>query len=265
MIDPAIIQAKKTETKVPHRENRKRRRVDDGEQRRNNVVTLEQLRHSCRCALERHTAGSLHEAIAYYIENAPNREFLLTLGTSLGADVADWICVKCKNVNYYWRRNCNMRNCGAPREFRWPASQPQFYDPEPSHLGSYAAPSRRPYERPPPQRQRIQSYSRVGAQSYARPHLEPHYEPSRSPTHSTHSRHELQPGERYNLPGKNWRCPECENENYHFRDVCNIRKCGAKRPPLDYFCAECKQPNFFYRETCTACGTQRQDGSVLDS
>merc|ERR1719397_1768610 len=82
----------------------------------------------------------------------------------------------------------------------------------------------------------------------------------------TRSNYELtsQTEERYNLPGKNWRCPECQNQNYHFRDVCNIRKCGAKRPPLDYLCAECSQPNFFYRETCTRCGTVRQNGSVLD-
>ena len=61
-IAAAIVQAKQTEPKVnrrscesssslfeaPLRENRKRRRVDDGDQRRNDVVTLEQLRHSCR-------------------------------------------------------------------------------------------------------------------------------------------------------------------------------------------------------------------------
>ncbi|KAM6556196.1 hypothetical protein CsatB_003215 [Cannabis sativa] len=68
-----------------------------------------------------------------------------------------------------------------------------------------------------------------------------------------------------------WICPKCENVNFAFRTVCNIKKCGAARPlgPTNqsnagapegsWTCGKCGNVNYPFRTVCNRkeCGTEK--------
>lgn len=227
----------------------KRRRVD-GQALKNSPAhpNQEQLRHSCLRALERLKPAQIAKATETFLLRTEDPKSLSFLGELLGADLADWTCPRCSNVNFHWRTHCNMRKCQAPRQsFIHPQHPPHPQDwhhqngmnphhgmtPHPPNMDPYhhhaPAFSRQPFPQPPPH------------------------------THSAHPEPPMPmakkkgPESRYNLPGKPWDCPECGNSNYGFRKVCNMRKCGESRPPLDWRCEKCKKPNFHYRTNCREC------------
>eukprot|EP01116_Phalansterium_solitarium_P024878 TRINITY_DN9243_c0_g1_i1.p1 TRINITY_DN9243_c0_g1~~TRINITY_DN9243_c0_g1_i1.p1 ORF type:complete len:292 (+),score=91.74 TRINITY_DN9243_c0_g1_i1:407-1282(+) len=56
-------------------------------------------------------------------------------------------------------------------------------------------------------------------------------------------------------PHANWICPVCGNSNLPGRVVCNMRKCQAPRPPVDWLCV-CGNLNYKHRTVCNSrkCG-----------
>lgn len=77
-----------------------------------------------------------------------------------------------------------------------------------------------------------------------------------------------------------WICPKCENVNFAFRTVCNMKKCGAPRPASgtnrsasgnqdssapegSWTCSKCNNLNYPFRTVCNrkGCGSEKPASS----
>jgi len=167
----------------------------------------------------------------------------------------DWTCAVCGNRNYATRTHCNMRKCKAPRD------------------GSVGG--KRPFEQTfyggAGKRQRVDTDvrgfdPRIGSgfsQYYPFPSSS---SPSLFPTpggpgglggpgfgvfpYGGHPETKSQ----QNLVLGMWKCP-CGNMNFPTRTVCNMRKCGAKKPEdrktVDLWkCSQCGNLNYPSRTEC---------------
>lgn len=64
---------------------------------------------------------------------------------------------------------------------------------------------------------------------------------------------------------EDWLCTSCGNMNYYHREKCNMRKCGAPRPPRNWKCVDCGNINFPTRVRCNMrkCGAERPASSSI--
>ncbi|KAM0062463.1 putative Zinc finger, RanBP2-type [Helianthus debilis subsp. tardiflorus] len=199
----------------------------------------------------------------------------------------DWTCPSCGNVNFSFRTTCNMRNCTQPRpadhSFKSapkPLQTPQGY----ASAASYGSPSSIPYR--PLQIPASPPYSGgslIGGM-YGVPQLMNRYGLGlpMGPTAMA-----PRPGFFLEEKGRNkdgkgdndWICPNCGNNNFSFRTVCNMRKCNTPKtgsqagsasksfkpdmPDGSWKCEQCNNINYPFRTKCNRqnCGAEKPSDS----
>lgn len=152
----------------------------------------------------------------------------------------NWVCPACTNENFPHRTQCNKRTCGLPKP-----------EPEPTEnwickaCGNENFPNRFTCNR------RACGMTRSG---------------NVSATKNNNSR--LSAPES-GLPGVNWDCTICGNENYPHRQVCNRRGCGAPRPGEkdgnNWMCPHCNNENYPSRMECNSRSCRRPKPGVMQS
>jgi len=150
----------------------------------------------------------------------------------LPTEEGNWICPACANENFPQRTQCNKRTCGLPKP-----------EPEPTEnwicksCGNENFPNRFTCNR------RSCGLPRSGG---GRAMKNNNNRPA--PPESA-------------LPGSNWDCPTCGNENYPHRQVCNRRGCGAPKPGEkdgnNWMCPYCNNENYPSRMTCNSRSCKR--------
>ncbi|KAJ7961904.1 RanBP2-type zinc finger protein family [Quillaja saponaria] len=204
----------------------------------------------------------------------------------------DWTCPKCGNVNFSFRNVCNRGNCGVPRQ---PVSPPApitspYNHCPPFYFGGigapplpYGVPGR--YGSPVPHSGLHYDYGLLASPhgSYAPVSPFPHgsfrgisYGPMPTtngygytfqgppwaegiiPDNFTSRKRRGGPD---SLNEGDWICPKCDNVNFAFRTVCNMKKCGAARPSGpnqsnnnapegSWTCSKCGNLNYPFRTVC---------------
>ncbi|XP_062073212.1 ranBP2-type zinc finger protein At1g67325-like isoform X2 [Humulus lupulus] len=219
----------------------------------------------------------------------------------------DWTCPECGNINFGFRTVCNRAKCAAPRPPVLPSHAPMtshYNNPPPFYIGGFGPPpmpygvSTR-YGSPIPHSGMHYDYGAppvahgaygppvptfppggYGGMGYASPSTMNGYGfgfPG-SPWSGGMSMIPENPASRKRRGGPDgsydgdWICPKCENVNFAFRTVCNIKKCGAARPSLgstnqsnagapegSWTCGKCGNVNYPFRTVCNRkeCGTEK--------
>ncbi|PON60864.1 zinc finger protein [Parasponia andersonii] len=216
----------------------------------------------------------------------------------------DWTCPECGNINFGFRMVCNRAKCGAPRPLVLPTHSPMtnhYSNPAPFYFGGFGA-SPMPYGvstrfgSPVPPAGLHYDYSAQGGHGTYGP--VPTYPPGGfggmgyaspsamngygfgfhgSPWNGGMNMIPENPASRKRRGGPDgshegdWICPKCENVNFAFRTVCNIKKCGAARPSTgpnqsnagapegSWTCGKCGNLNYPFRTVCNRkeCGTEK--------
>eukprot|EP00397_Hematodinium_sp_SG-2012_P022362 GEMP01023163.1.p1 GENE.GEMP01023163.1~~GEMP01023163.1.p1 ORF type:complete len:497 (+),score=101.39 GEMP01023163.1:167-1657(+) len=158
------------------------------------------------------------------------------------AQLPMWVCLECGNENYDTRTVCNRRTCRVVR--------PGFEDVNvQNNTGTPATPD--------PENNWICltcSNDNYGTRTVCnrrtcglpRPGFE-HMALAPAP--------KAMQGVRANSnAGDDWECPQCGNQNFGGRMVCNMRKCGAPRPDsgANWDCPWCGNDNFPNRSVCNS-------------
>ncbi|KAJ0865609.1 putative Zinc finger, RanBP2-type [Helianthus annuus] len=231
----------------------------------------------------------------------------------------DWTCPSCGNVNFSFRTTCNMRNCTQPRpadhSFSAPKSlpTPQGYSSaaSPMYVGlpPYGSSLLNGSTVPPYDVGSAYRYNYGTHVSGGSP-----YRPLQIPASPPYSGGSLIGGmygvpqlmNRYGLglpmgytamapqlgfipeekgrkkDGKgdnDWICPNCGNNNFSFRTVCNMRKCNTPKtgsqagsasksfkpdmPDGSWKCEQCNNINYAFRTKCNRqnCGAEKPSDS----
>ncbi|XXG77911.1 hypothetical protein AAC387_Pa08g1965 [Persea americana] len=227
----------------------------------------------------------------------------------------DWTCPQCGNMNFSFRTVCNRGTCGAARpsaNSRMGSAPPNnFEHAPPYYFGGVPVPQPFPLGissgHTPPLGFRVE-YGAAG--SAAVPYgLLPAYPPgpmggigygpaaamdgygfgfrasplpvagkwSEGGLTDNNASRKRRGGPDESSEG-DWVCPKCENVNFSFRTVCNMKKCGAPRPipggnrsksgnkdssapEGSWTCNKCNNLNYPFRTVCNrkGCGSERQD------
>jgi hypothetical protein len=140
-----------------------------------------------------------------------------------GGNGQEWECGFCHNKNYSHRTHCNKRNCGRAKEdtlHMLMYGVPPIANPLGNPLGN-------PLSMPPMGGMGMMGMGMGAGGGVKRNRNDPR-------------------------DGPTWRCPECGNENFAARNVCNMRKCKAARPAetMTWKCTECGNENYPARTHC---------------
>jgi len=176
----------------------------------------------------------------------------------------EWVCRLCKNVNYKFRTHCNMRKCKAPRP---PESYPDYgygilplphSSPMDHHFGSIQSIG---HNQNYPQLHALLNqghgmhpnhgmhrghgmYRGHGMMHHGHGMMHHGHGMMHSDGYGYHHRRDedfmysrrhrgsnIQPR---NKREGDWECRECGNINFAHRKKCNMRKCGAEKPPSKF-------------------------------
>lgn len=114
-----------------------------------------------------------------------------------------WECPECNNVNFPWRRKCNMRKCDAPK----PKKHNHYDAPTSNNRKKKTKMSKKMRERG---RQIAFEVASSGSSGSARVN-------KKSDAKQQHCA--------MCAEGYQWQCGSCGNANYSWRQVCNLRSC----------------------------------------
>ncbi|XP_015889469.1 ranBP2-type zinc finger protein At1g67325-like [Ziziphus jujuba] len=207
----------------------------------------------------------------------------------------DWTCLQCGNVNFGFRTVCNRTKCGAPRPTVLATPPPitsHYNNPPPFYFGGVGVPPIPPYGvsnrygspllpsgvhydygAPPGAHGPygpIPTFPPGGfrGMGYASPPTVNGYGFGFQGSPWSEGMMPDNPASRKRRGGPDglyegdWVCPKCENVNFAFRTVCNMKKCGAARPSPgpnpsnsgapegSWTCDKCGNLNYPFRTVC---------------
>jgi len=160
----------------------------------------------------------------------------------------EWVCPVCKNVNYKFRTHCNMRKCQAARPPETYPDFPNFHrgygspgfgmlsSPMGEGFGFPSQPSSIGHNQNYPQLQALLSQGSLTPRmmhpgGYGYPHRRDIRDLHRDDMVRSPQRNRGNDGFPREKREGDWQCRECGNINFANRQTCNMRKCGAEKPP----------------------------------
>lgn len=152
-----------------------------------------------------------------------------------------WECVECHNINFPWRKYCNMRKCQVAKPARHNHHEVNLEDMSSSNT----APTHMKMKMKNQRKKMFESKKSLAVAAKWNMKI-PHREPQ--PTEISHQILKNNPNllDKVNTAdncqmcaaGFSWECKKCRNWNYGWRQVCNLRACKAPKMPDHSHCTD---------------------------